>query len=263
MTASLNLTTEQPVDTSAHDAAMIAKFEGTQPQSGTETSSTDRPTWLPEKFQSPEELAKAYAELEKKLGGQTPPKTEAPKPQTLQVDAQTEAAQTAVADAGLDWSALEDKVVTNGALEEGDYAALEKAGIPKVMVDNYIEGIKAQSEKITNEVLGSIGGRENFDAMASWMTQNLTPAEIESFNKVMGSRDLHSMKLAMSGMYQKYTAVAGETPKLLKPAGNNAPSGSVFRSTAELVEAMKDPRYNKDPAYRADVEARLARSEIF
>jgi len=30
-------------------------------------NSSARPEWLPEKFQSPEDLAKSYAELEKKL----------------------------------------------------------------------------------------------------------------------------------------------------------------------------------------------------
>ena len=35
-----------------------------------------------------------------------------------------------------------------------------------------------------------------------------------------------------------------------------------FRSQAELVEAMSDPRYETDPAYRADVIALLENSDI-
>ena len=35
-----------------------------------------------------------------------------------------------------------------------------------------------------------------------------------------------------------------------------------FRSQAELVAAMDDPRYEKDPAYRQDVERKLENSNI-
>jgi hypothetical protein len=33
-----------------------------------------------------------------------------------------------------------------------------------------------------------------------------------------------------------------------------------FRSQAELAQAISDPRYRNDPAYRMDVEDRLAAS---
>ena len=36
----------------------------------------------------------------------------------------------------------------------------------------------------------------------------------------------------------------------------------VFRSQAEVVAAMNDPRYDKDPAYREDVFNKLSRSDV-
>jgi len=36
-----------------------------------------------------------------------------------------------------------------------------------------------------------------------------------------------------------------------------------FRSTAQVVAAMKDPRYGKDSAYTKDVEQKLGRSSVF
>ena len=36
----------------------------------------------------------------------------------------------------------------------------------------------------------------------------------------------------------------------------------VFRSQAEVIEAMKDKRYDRDPAYRNDVFEKLSRSNI-
>jgi len=44
-----------------------------------------------------------------------------------------------------------------------------------------------------------------------------------------------------------------------KPAGS---SGQTFRSQAELVAAMGDPRYDNDPAYRADVVDKLNNSDL-
>jgi hypothetical protein len=45
--------------------------------------------------------------------------------------------------------------------------------------------------------------------------------------------------------------------------GKAAPNkGDVFRSQAELVRAMNDPRYDNDPAYRQDVIEKLDRSDL-
>jgi hypothetical protein len=44
-----------------------------------------------------------------------------------------------------------------------------------------------------------------------------------------------------------------------KPANSR---GEVYRSQAELVAAMGDPRYDTDPAYRADVIQKLDQSDL-
>jgi hypothetical protein len=68
--------------------------------------------------------------------------------------------------------------------------------------------------------------------------------------------------MAISGLHAKYVAKSGVEPRLI---GGKAPrdAGEKFESTAQLVEAMKDPKYQSDPAYRRKIEARLARSSIF
>ena len=38
--------------------------------------------------------------------------------------------------------------------------------------------------------------------------------------------------------------------------------GSQFRSQAEVVQAMSDPRYERDSAYRQDVMKKLERSNV-
>ena len=39
-------------------------------------------------------------------------------------------------------------------------------------------------------------------------------------------------------------------------------TGDVFKSQAQVVEAMSDSRYDKDPAYRQEVMEKLERSNI-
>ena len=44
--------------------------------------------------------------------------------------------------------------------------------------------------------------------------------------------------------------------------GKGARTTEAFRSQAELVAAMSDPRYEKDPAYRQDLYDKLERSDV-
>ena len=47
--------------------------------------------------------------------------------------------------------------------------------------------------------------------------------------------------------------LSGKSPKT---------SGDVFRSQQQVVDAMSDPRYDTDPAYRQDIIAKLDRSDL-
>lgn len=63
-------------------------------------------------------------------------------------------------------------------------------------------------------------------------------------------------------MMSRYTTSEGNEPRLVKGVATGDAT-AVFRSTAELVSAMKDPKYKNDPAYRQDVIDKLGRSSIF
>ena len=49
-----------------------------------------------------------------------------------------------------------------------------------------------------------------------------------------------------------------EVIQLQAPKGD----GSIFGSQAEVVEAMSDPRYDRDPAFRQQVMKKLERSNV-
>jgi hypothetical protein len=57
-------------------------------------------------------------------------------------------------------------------------------------------------------------------------------------------------------------AVEGSEPNLLQGKAQAAAKDE-FRSTAEVVAAMKDKRYGSDSAYTKDVEQKLGRSSVF
>ena len=62
-------------------------------------------------------------------------------------------------------------------------------------------------------------------------------------------------------MQSKYEFANGYEGRMLTGKAPKT-SGDVFRSQAEVVAAMADARYDKDPAYRQDIMEKLDRSDI-
>ena len=237
-----------------HDAEMIAKVDALD-KSLQEGQQNQEPPKLAGKFASKEELEKAYLELEKKLGGGK--KEEAPPVDPSNVD-QSKAEEIAK-DAGLDINQMQQWYAQNGQLSEEHYKALEKSGIPKEIVDQYIAGQEAQAEKYRDSIISKVGGQDNFSAMAEWAKVNMSEQEIAAYNKATSSADMALVENAVLGLAYRYQTAVGKDPKLL---GGQTVGSSGFQSVAQLTEAMKDPRYEKDPAYRKDVQNRLANSNI-
>ena len=236
-----------------HDAAMIAKVDALDKSLQEEQQNQEHPK-LAGKFASKEELEKAYLELEKKLG--SPNKEEAPvDPSSVDQNKAEEIAK----DAGLDIDQMQQWYSQNGQLSEEHYKALEKSGIPKDIVDQYIAGQEARAEKYRDSIISKVGGQDNFSAMAEWAKVNMSEQEIAAYNKATSSADMAVVENAVLGLAYRYQSAVGKDPKLL---GGQAAGSSGFQSVAQLTEAMKDPRYEKDPAYRKDVQNRLANSNI-
>src|SRR5690606_22644532 len=98
--------------------------------------------------------------------------------------------------------------------------------------------------------------------LLSWAGTALSPEETAAANKVLQSMDSAEAKLVLAGLQSRYEATYGKSPALLSGEGVPGTSGvKPFRSNSEVVEAMKDPRYHRDEAYRQDVYRRLAISD--
>ena len=98
--------------------------------------------------------------------------------------------------------------------------------------------------------------------MVSWAMDNLPAEDIQAFNKLTDTGDGPAIKLAVQGIYSQYNNAMGIEPNLV--TGRASQSGPTpFRSTAEVVTAMSDPRYGKDVTYTENVQRRLGGSDVF
>ena len=257
------ITSENPGAPEGHEQAMIDLVDKSaqipsdglsDPQSSSETAE-DRPQWLPEKFKSPEDLAKAYAELESKLGGNKPTEPSAtpsdtPAPQD---------AQQALQEKGLDLNEFSQEFSQKGELSPESYEKLTKAGFDKNLVDQYIAGQKALASQYETSIKAEIGGDEKYSEMTTWAKANMTPAEIDAFNAAVSSGNMDQAKLAVLGLATKYSKAVGTEPSRLL-GGQQAASADVFESTAQVTEAMRDPRYGKDMRFTREVENMFAKA---
>lgn len=176
--------------------------------------------------------------------------------------AATDEAAKAAESAGLDMASLNTEFATTGTLSEASFEALSKVGIDKATVESYIAGQVALAAQRDTEGFSLVGGKEQFDTMAAWAATNMSDADREAFNaSVSGSPA--QMKQAVLGLKASYEAAMGSDPSLVRGAG--APSAGVtpYASRAEVVAAMKDSRYQNDPAYRALVEQRIGLMDSF
>ena len=262
----INITPEPKTETQEHIDAMVAKAEGRTPEQkpagdpadAGDQAQAERPAWLPEKFATPEDMAKAYAALEGKMGGKK--EGEEPVKPESQADAD-EAANKAVEAAGLDMDALGNKIVANGDLDAEDYEKLAKQGISKDMVQSYVAGQQALANQLVTRMHDTVGGEDAFNDLLGWAGENMSKDEIEAFNATVDNGSEASVKLALQGLHSRYKAAGGSTPNLVG-GKRQATTGDVFRSTAEVTKAMSDPRYSRDAAYRSDVMNKLARSSV-
>ena len=238
------------------------------------------------KYKSVEDLEKAYKELQSKLsrGESLPPKAEDDNTADDQNGGDDEEDDKPAGDAreiygdliggkfddaGIDFQDMNVRWQQSGTLESGDYDQLAEAGFNRDMVDAYLSGLQykaaqdtALSVKEVTSIKESLGGEAEYNKMIQWAGANLPPEEVEGFNQIINTQPMSAVKMAVAGLHARYTAVEGREPKLI---GGRASKGSSdkFESTAQLVEAMSDPRYSKDPAYQRKIQEKLGRSSIF
>lgn len=253
--------------TPEYEAFISAKAENVQTSAYTpdgqkveNAPANERPAWLPEKFTSVEDMAKAYSELEKKLGQPAPaePAKEAPAeggdPASLEIEETPSELPANVTED--DFSRYNTEFMEKGELSEATYEELVKKGIPRETVDAYIAGQQALVEKRQSAGYEIVGGKDEYSKMVEWAKVNLSKEEAAAYNQaVNGSWEL--AQIAIQGLQAKYQKTVGKTPNLVQGTAGNNGGSMAFTSREEVKAAMRDPRYKTDASYRDQVANRL------
>ena len=187
-----------------------------------EANESEQQQLLAGKFDSPQSLEQAYLELQKKLGESREEESEDDDDQEEYDDSEED-----------DDSDEDDSDEPDGQLNE------------------------EQAEQLYEMV----GGEQAYQSMLEWASQSLSKEEIEMYDSVMGDGNANSIFFAVQALANKYFDNVGSEGELLTGRGA-AESNAVFRSQSELVQAMNDPRYDNDPAYRSDVMTKLENSDL-
>ena len=213
---------------------------------------SERPEWLDEKFESPEDLAKAYNELQKKQSTKEGSSEE----QEQNTEEDTPPSNNAITESTTEFT-------ETGRLSDETFLNLEKAGIPREFVEAYIQGQEAISTASAIEIQNSIGGTENYAAMSEWAGENLADEDLQAYNDIVERGTVEQARVAVKGMYAQFLSQGGKAPNLAQGSTSGEGGAKAFGSAAAMVEAMQDPRYKNDPAYRGQVEKRIAVSNAF
>jgi hypothetical protein len=259
------------VDANAYYDEMTGKTMSEPVVSTREEITSTRPAHIPEKFWdaannrvNEDLLLKSYAELENHLRTKGAAKAEEPaqaapagqetaKIELPKVEAKTEAAPLQDA---LD--AFQNRYLeTNGEVTEDDVANLEKAGLPRQLIATYLAGVRALEASALATAHEIAGGKENFDAAATWAKSGLSPEEVENYNNLVS--DPKTSKQAVEWLVSRFQA-ANPSEGAFVTGTPSASPGDVFSSKYEMTEAMKDPRYSRDPAFRQQIAEKLDRS---
>ena len=245
------------------------------------------------KYKNAEELEQAYVELQKKLGEKDDVSQEG-REETQEVEAKEEPEteqQLYKEDGSVNYESVnrdygetlsnlfKEKNVdpysiadhfykNNGQITQEMHDQLTGAGIAKEAVDAYLSG-RAQdmgmnsqiAQTDINSIYESVGGEQKYKALMNWAGQNLSQDSINSFDHLVNTGDANSIQLAVTGLVAQYQNDNGYEGRMLtgKAAKTNT---DVYQSQAQLVEAMADPRYDNDPAYREAVREKLDRSDL-
>ena len=216
------------------------------------------------KYKNEKELESAYLELQKKLGDSDGVQEGKQETEEVTEEPEDNPAMSLISEASAEFYANENSL-SDDTIEK--FSSMSS----KELVSAYIQSLKnapAQetaevdmSDADVNQVQNSVGGEKQYNAVVSWAAENLPKNKLDAFDNLVGTGNTEAIELAIAGLKAQYDNANGYEGRTLqgKPAKS---SGDVFRSQAELVAAVSDPRYDNDPAYRQDVIAKLDRSDV-
>ena len=222
------------------------------------------------KYKSTEDLEAAYLSLQKKLGQEEEVDYESTDEGYEEEEESDEEVSPYAPATSLINEASEEYYANDGTLSEETIERFSEMS-SQDLVNAYLE-IQANnpqppqqaielSDAQVNSVMNAAGGEANYNSIIEWAASNLDNRSIDAFDAVVDSGNPAAINIAFAGLQARYNDANGYEGRMLQGKAASS-SGDVFRSQAELVAAMGDPRYDTDPAYRADVIEKLDASDL-
>ena len=219
------------------------------------------------KYNSPKELEKAYLELQSKLG----------KGETVD-EGEGEGDDSELSEEAPETSPAYDLIMQASEEYYGNDNSLSPETIEKFsamsstdLVNAYVESIKnapaQQQQEVdipdaqVNQIQNSVGGEKQSTNIVSWAANNLPEQQVLAYDNLVASGNVEAINLALKGLKAEYDDAFGNEGRTLQGRAPRSNDG-VFRSQAELMSAMNDPRYETDEAYRDDVLRKLDNSDV-
>ena len=217
------------------------------------------------KYKDAQELEKAYMELQSKLGEQGKEETASAEEETPE-EPKLSTGASLITEAQKEYYDNGNKLSeeTMAKFSEMSSADLLQAYI-EINANNPQQAEEAQAADITeaqiSDIKKSAGGDQVYANVVNWAKDNLDQSQVNAFDEVVNTGSVAAIKLAVAGLKAQYDNANGVEGRMVT---GKAPtnSGDIYRSQAELVAAMNDPRYDRDPAYRQDVIEKLDRSNL-
>ena len=217
------------------------------------------------KYKSAQELEKAYMELQSKLGEQEKGETEVAEKEPEDKPTLSEGA-TLITSASDEYYANGNQLSPETLQKFSSMSSqdLIKAYMEVQQLPEYQQAQQTPveiSESQVNQIKNAAGGEAAYSNIINWAKSNLEAEQINAFDDVVNTGSVQAINLAVAGLKAQYDNANGVEGRMVT---GKAPtnSGDIFRSQQELVAAMNDPRYDRDPAYRQDVIEKLDRSNL-
>ena len=234
------------------------------------------------KFNTQEDLAKAYTELEKRVGQQ--PQNETSEPPVEQTDDNytAEAASElygkeyvdALSEKGVDMADIMKRADSGEDISANYDTLAEVFNVPKAVVENYVNAAQQTQMPASGltpedgvEVRNAIGGDEAFAEVTQWVEKNVDKQTLDNYNKIADTNKeaaLWALKFFQAQMKSPGSVVE---PKLY--GGGNVPSQTTYESKQQVLDAMNKTNskgqrlYDVDEAYRDKVAKILLNSDVF
>lgn len=160
---------------------------------------------------------------------------------------------------GVDFKQAIKEYEESGNISSRTLANLVNAGYPKEVIESFIEGRHAIEERFTKAVYDTAGGEEEYFKMTQWASNNLPQSTLKAFNKALDSNDLDLISMMVAGIQSKMSTTRGTSnPTILgNSVGSTEGEARGFASKQDMIKAMSDPRYARDPAYTRSVEQKM------